>query len=928
MNNSTTIFSTQVTIPNDFFAVHFSKYPTLRHVVNVSVNSEGNFTNIYDYVPSTSFAQTYGMSKVIHREFRVWHYLKSFLGVFGRGYTSSGTKLYSAIDNTIYYGEIDYVIDENTLMLKEAIDLTAHFNPINMISCTPSTDYNYSMARGMNGRGGTWADHERSKGVFDWTDVDKTTNFFLASNRTVLFTVFGTPPWAATHPDEPTKLWGPNMQMSPPKLQDWIDYCTALATHVNGRVDHFEIWNEPNFPWMHGVGIIGQSTIQVRDNWFNVTNGTILTNAGIAPGAKIVMSDFATRTITLSLPNIASFNGDVIISEATTRIASAQAGTYTITVDTPLITTFYYHPVSNVYLFDQIGVPVIYTVASVSTESPAPYRGVITLNESMLPETNAKNWYISRNGDPTIYTIFDIKRDKHIITVTEPFPVGTDAIGWTIYQQEPISYQMQGTASGNTLTMGQSLPFTEPFSTWQVTRTGYATVYHIHNVTTNTILLHELIPSGTAPTDWHVSRTGDANTYTVSSVTTYTITTTEKIRGSFTNHQLTILSGSSYFTGTSEQLSEITRLASQAIKAVIPNAKIVSPPPSNILHGYYQGNGSKSLAKMLDSSAAGMVYRGTNGAGTKMKDWVDIIAYHTYQPAVGIPLSTHRVRQELAKIGVADTVELWDTEFGVPMLIGNRSEFTGSISLINGVPTLNVSSVVNTTGYNITVGDAVHSTTVAFSGSISGTTLTAGHSGASWFEFRGTLAVGQVIRGVGIADGTTITQLLSGTGKQGTYQVNISQTVSTAGVTIPIYVDSVVAEGTIITALGTGTGKEGTYVVSINQEVPVVNGNMITLLSLPVFRDKTIKLISRIIMCSAFGGCSKTFYYQYDDPQFGSSDPVVIAGVSANINFIRGKTLMNLSYANTNGVLTYNRTEDAVMGAITATFTDGTSITV
>ncbi len=64
-----------------------------------------------------------------------------------------------------------------------------------------------------------------------------------------------------------------------------------------------------------------------------------------------------------------------------------------------------------------------------------------------------------------------------------------------------------------------------------------------------------------------------------------------------------------------------------------------------------------------------------------------------------------------------------------------------------------------------------------FTGSISGTTLTfkagsrTGHPG-------GTLAVGDVIQGSGVAAGTTITALGTGTGLDGTYTVSISQTVS------------------------------------------------------------------------------------------------------------------------------------------------------
>lgn len=60
---------------------------------------------------------------------------------------------------------------------------------------------------------------------------------------------------------------------------------------------------------------------------------------------------------------------------------------------------------------------------------------------------------------------------------------------------------------------------------------------------------------------------------------------------------------------------------------------------------------------------------------------------------------------------------------------------------------------------------------VQFVGSISGTTLSV--TSAAF----GTLAVGDTVFGVGVAAGTTITALGSGTGGIGTYQVSPSQTV-------------------------------------------------------------------------------------------------------------------------------------------------------
>lgn len=66
----------------------------------------------------------------------------------------------------------------------------------------------------------------------------------------------------------------------------------------------------------------------------------------------------------------------------------------------------------------------------------------------------------------------------------------------------------------------------------------------------------------------------------------------------------------------------------------------------------------------------------------------------------------------------------------------------------------------------------------SFTGSISGTTLTATFATGSAATTQGSIYVGAVITGPGVAAGTRITALGTGNGVSGTYTVNISQTVA------------------------------------------------------------------------------------------------------------------------------------------------------
>jgi hypothetical protein len=90
---------------------------------------------------------------------------------------------------------------------------------------------------------------------------------------------------------------------------------------------------------------------------------------------------------------------------------------------------------------------------------------------------------------------------------------------------------------------------------------------------------------------------------------------------------------------------------------------------------------------------------------------------------------------------------------------------------INGNTTSVVAGIIEVTA---TLGAG------SFTGSISGTTLTitAVSSGA--------IAVGSVLTGSGITTGTTVTAFVSGSGGNGTYTVNISQTVSSTTITAPV----------------------------------------------------------------------------------------------------------------------------------------------
>jgi hypothetical protein len=173
----------------------------------------------------------------------------------------------------------------------------------------------------------------------------------------------------------------------------------------------------------------------------------------------------------------------------------------------------------------------------------------------------------------------------------------------------------------------------------------------------------------------------------------------------------------------------------------------------------------------------------------------------------------------------------------VTTMVGQLNSSSGRVGITdNGVNVYIVDGIFRYTWRISNPSSAV------FTGSTSGTTLTVSAI------TNGTIAVGQVLFGVGVTQETIITALGTGTGGAGTYTINISQTIAseqmnsaTAGAVITGAISgttltvSAVSSGTlaagmtiqgagitantIITALGTGTGGVGTYTVNFSQTI-------------------------------------------------------------------------------------------------------------
>ena len=75
------------------------------------------------------------------------------------------------------------------------------------------------------------------KGGFDWANADRMMDQIDDHGLNVIARVSTQPKWAG----------GGFPEVGPPDdYQDFVDYLTALATRYKGRIDAYQIWNEPN----------------------------------------------------------------------------------------------------------------------------------------------------------------------------------------------------------------------------------------------------------------------------------------------------------------------------------------------------------------------------------------------------------------------------------------------------------------------------------------------------------------------------------------------------------------------------------------------------------------------------------------------------------------------------------------------------------
>jgi hypothetical protein len=93
-----------------------------------------------------------------------------------------------------------------------------------------------------------WYDLEPKKGQWDFRLLDKDVDLAEKHHVQLMLTLVFTPTWASARPNEAPSSGHPGYTAEPTDINDWRDYVRTVATRYKGRIQAYEIWNEPNSP--------------------------------------------------------------------------------------------------------------------------------------------------------------------------------------------------------------------------------------------------------------------------------------------------------------------------------------------------------------------------------------------------------------------------------------------------------------------------------------------------------------------------------------------------------------------------------------------------------------------------------------------------------------------------------------------------------
>ncbi len=92
----------------------------------------------------------------------------------------------------------------------------------------------------------TWANLEPAKGQWQFGTLDGYVSLAEQHGTGLLMSLGGTPTWASARPQLKSNYY-PGFTAEPANIEDWREYVRTVVSRYKGRMQAYEIWNEPNW---------------------------------------------------------------------------------------------------------------------------------------------------------------------------------------------------------------------------------------------------------------------------------------------------------------------------------------------------------------------------------------------------------------------------------------------------------------------------------------------------------------------------------------------------------------------------------------------------------------------------------------------------------------------------------------------------------
>ena len=132
-----------------------------------------------------------------------------------------------------------------------------------------------------------WYDLEPRKNEFNFERLDRYVALSGQKHVKILLPLLGTPSWASARPQETEGGNPPGTAAEPAEMDDWRNFVRAMAMRYKGKIEAYEIWNEPNMK-MFWTGSVEQLVDLTREA-FQIIKG-------VDPAALVVLPSCAVES--------------------------------------------------------------------------------------------------------------------------------------------------------------------------------------------------------------------------------------------------------------------------------------------------------------------------------------------------------------------------------------------------------------------------------------------------------------------------------------------------------------------------------------------------------------------------------------------------------------------------------------------------------